>query len=109
MPFKPRGCFGQNRYGSSLSRDRTDLLKTNYLLEGKMAELLPLGYQSGMYDSAFLGILQHSVKLPPFLDAFFSFLARRTDFYVILKEDNPKMGFLPGVAEDMVHTVRTTN
>ena len=68
-------------------------------------ETVNLGYQSGMYDSAFLGILQHCVKLPPFLDALFSFLARRTDFYVILKEDNPKMGFLSGVAEEMVHTV----
>lgn len=72
----------------------------------KMVDSIPLGYQSGMYDSAFLGILQHSVKLPQFLDVLFSFLARRTDFYVILKKENPKMGFLPGVAEEMVRTVR---
>ena len=70
-----------------------------------MVESVPLGYQSGLYDSAFLGILQHCVKLPPFLDAFFSFLARRTDFYIILKEENPKMGFPPGVAEEMVRNV----
>ncbi len=64
-----------------------------------------LGYQNGLYDSAFMGILQHCVKLPPFLDAFFSFLARRTDFYILLREDNPKMGFPSGVAEEMVRSV----
>ena len=70
-----------------------------------MVEHVPLGYQSGLYDSAFMGILQHCVKLPEFLDAFFSFLARRTDFYIHLREDNPKMGFPCGVAEEMVRNV----
>ena len=73
--------------------------------ERKMVDTVPLAYQSGPYDSAFLGILQHCVKLPQFLDALFSFLGRKTDFYVLLREENPKMGFLPGVAQDMVHTV----
>ena len=70
-----------------------------------MAGIIPLGYQTGVYDSAFMGILQDCVKLPPFLDAVFSFLARRTDFYIIMEHEKAKMGFPPRVAEDMVMQV----
>lgn len=66
------------------------------------AGLIPLGYQSGVYDAALMGILQDCVKLPQFLDTVFSFLARRTDFYVIMEHEKAKMGFVPGVAEGMV-------
>ena len=55
-----------------------------------------------LYDNALMGILQSCGKLPPFLDAVFSFLARRTDFYVLMKHERAKMGFPPGVAESMV-------
>ena len=55
-----------------------------------------------LYDNALMGILQNCGKLPPFLDAVFSFLARRTDFYVLMKHERAKMGFPPGVAESMV-------
>lgn len=58
-----------------------------------------------MYDNALMGILQSCGKLPPFLDAIFSFLARRTDFYILMKHEKAKMGFLPGVAESMVQQV----
>ena len=61
-----------------------------------------LGGQEGMYDNALMGILQSCGKLQPFLDAVFSFLARRTDFYIIMQHDRAKMGFFPGVAEGMV-------
>ena len=71
-----------------------------------MAGIIPLGYQTGVYDSALLGILQDCVKLPQFLDAIFSFLARRTDFYVIMEHEKAKMGFPLGVAENMVLQVR---
>lgn len=67
-----------------------------------MAGIIPLGYQTGVYDSALMGILQDCVKLPQFLDAIFSFLARRTDFYVLMEHEKAKMGFPPGVAESMV-------
>ena len=55
-----------------------------------------------MYDNALMGILQSCGKLQPFLDAVFSFLARRTDFYIIMQHERAKMGFFPGVAEGMV-------
>ena len=61
-----------------------------------------LGGQEGMYDNALMGILQSCGKLQPFLDAIFSFLARRTDFYIIMQHERAKMGFFPGVAEGMV-------
>ena len=67
-----------------------------------MAGIIPLGYQTGVYDSALMGILQDCVKLPQFLDAMFSFLARRTDFYIIMEHEKAKMGFPQGVAESMV-------
>ena len=67
-----------------------------------MAGLIPLGHQSGVYDTALMGILQDCVKLPQFLDTVFSFLARRTDFYIIMEHEKAKMGFMPGVAEGMV-------
>jgi hypothetical protein len=55
-----------------------------------------------MYDNALMGILQNCGKLQPFLDAIFCFLARRTDFYILMKHERAKMGFPPGVAEGMV-------
>lgn len=70
-----------------------------------MAGIIPLGYQTGIYDSAFMGILQDCVKLPQFMDAVFSFLARRTDFYIIMTPEQTKMGFLPGAAQSMVMDV----
>lgn len=55
-----------------------------------------------MYDNALMGILQNCGKLQSFLDAVFSFLARRTDFYILMKHEKAQMGFPPGVAESMV-------
>ena len=73
-----------------------------------MAAGLPLGnVGGGKYDNALMGILQDCVKLPVFLDSMFSFLARRTDFYIIMKQDDSaaKMGFLEREAEAMVMSV----
>ncbi|XP_072122522.1 nudC domain-containing protein 3 [Mobula birostris] len=52
-----------------------------------------------MYDQALLGILQHVGKIENFLEVFFGFLYRKTDFFrlMVLKED--RLGFPPGVAE----------
>ena len=69
---------------------------------------LPLGgVGGGKYDNALLGILQDCVKLPVFLDSVFSFLARRTDFYVIMQPDDitAKMGFIEGESEANVVSV----
>lgn len=55
-----------------------------------------------MYDATFMGVLQSCGKLQTFLDEMFSFLARRTDFYVIMTHERAKMGFPPGVAQEMV-------
>lgn len=55
-----------------------------------------------MYDNALLGILQHVGNIQDFLQVFFGFLYRRTDFYRTLSSPNERMGFPPGVAEKMV-------
>ncbi|XP_067857238.1 nudC domain-containing protein 3 [Heptranchias perlo] len=54
-----------------------------------------------MYDQALLGILQHVGKIENFLEVFFGFLYRKTDFFrlMVLKED--RLGFPPGVAEKL--------
>lgn len=57
---------------------------------------------SEMYDNALLGILQHVGNIQDFLQVYFGFLYRKTDFYRLLSGPNDKMGFPPGVAEKMV-------
>lgn len=56
----------------------------------------------GQLDNIFLGILQNCGQIEPFLDVVFSFLARRTDFYVVMNSKQDKMGFPDGIAEQMV-------
>lgn len=58
-----------------------------------------------MYDNALLGILQHVGNIQDFLQVYFGFLYRKTDFYRLLSGPNEKMGFPPGVAEKMVFKV----
>uniref|UniRef100_G3NAY8 NudC domain-containing protein 3 n=1 Tax=Gasterosteus aculeatus TaxID=69293 RepID=G3NAY8_GASAC len=55
-----------------------------------------------MYDNALLGILQHVGNIQDFLQVYFGFLYRKTDFYRLLAAPADKMGFPPGVAEKMV-------
>uniref|UniRef100_A0A3Q2FHL3 NudC N-terminal domain-containing protein n=1 Tax=Cyprinodon variegatus TaxID=28743 RepID=A0A3Q2FHL3_CYPVA len=55
-----------------------------------------------MYDNALLGILQHVGNIQDFLQVYFGFLYRKTDFYRLLSGPNDRMGFPPGVAEKMV-------
>lgn len=64
---------------------------------------------SEMYDNALLGILQHVGNVQDFLQVFFGFLYRKTDFYRLLSSPNDKMGFPPGVAEKMVLKVKFIN
>ncbi|KAJ8386025.1 hypothetical protein AAFF_G00178460 [Aldrovandia affinis] len=56
-----------------------------------------------LYDNALLGILQHVGNIQNFLQVYFGFLYRKTDFYRHLSSPNDRMGFPPGVAEKMVH------
>ncbi len=73
-----------------------------------MASGLPLGnVGGGKYDSALMSILQDCVKLPTFMDAIFSFLARRTDFYILMEpgDTSAKMGFVEKESEAMVISV----
>lgn len=62
-----------------------------------------------MYDNALLGILQHVGNIQEFLQVYFGFLYRKTDFYRLLSSPNDKMGFPPGVAEKMVFKVKFVN
>ncbi|KAL4609532.1 nudC domain-containing protein 3 [Arapaima gigas] len=55
-----------------------------------------------LYDNALLGILQHVGNIENFLQVYFGFLYRKTDFYRLLSSPNDRMGFPPGVAEKMV-------
>ncbi|ROL54049.1 NudC domain-containing protein 3 [Anabarilius grahami] len=55
-----------------------------------------------LYDNALLGILQHVGNIQNFLQVYFGFLYRKTDFYRLLNGPQDRMGFPPGVAENMV-------
>jgi len=57
------------------------------------------------FDDVFMGILQHCEQVEPFLDAIFSFLSRKTDFFRVMHNRDDKMGFPPGVAEKIVMRV----
>uniref|UniRef100_A0A8C1D1U9 NudC domain-containing protein 3 n=1 Tax=Cyprinus carpio carpio TaxID=630221 RepID=A0A8C1D1U9_CYPCA len=55
-----------------------------------------------LYDNALLGILQHAGNIQNFLQVYFGFLYRKTDFYRLLSGPQDRMGFPPGAAEKMV-------
>lgn len=59
-----------------------------------------------MYDNALLGILQHVGNIEEFLQIYFGFLYRKTDFYRLLSSPTDKLGFPPGVAEKLVLKVK---
>eukprot|EP00501_MAST-03F_sp_TOSAG23-6_P001036 GSMAST32.ASY1.ANO1.1078.1 assembled CDS len=56
----------------------------------------------GRYDDVLLGIAQQQGGIEPLLETFFSFLHRRTDFYVVQPPGGANMGFPPGVAESLL-------
>ncbi|XP_066570365.1 nudC domain-containing protein 3 [Amia ocellicauda] len=60
------------------------------------------GEMTELYDNALLGILQHVGNIQQFLQVYFGFLYRKTDFYRLLQSPEDRMGFPPGVAEKMV-------
>ncbi|KAJ8679024.1 hypothetical protein QAD02_014811 [Eretmocerus hayati] len=53
------------------------------------------------HDSTYLGILQTEKNIANFLDSFFGFLYRCTDFYIETTADQ-RLGFPPGFAEKLV-------
>ncbi|XP_069800171.1 nudC domain-containing protein 3 [Dendropsophus ebraccatus] len=57
---------------------------------------------SDRYDHALLGILQHVGNIQDFLNVYFGFLYRKTDFYRLLLGPQDRMGFPPGTAQNMV-------
>ncbi|KAG8574550.1 hypothetical protein GDO81_009226 [Engystomops pustulosus] len=57
---------------------------------------------SDRYDHALLGILQHVGNIQDFLNVYFGFLYRKTDFYRLLLSPQDRMGFPPGAAQNMV-------
>uniref|UniRef100_A0A8C5MCY7 NudC domain-containing protein 3 n=1 Tax=Leptobrachium leishanense TaxID=445787 RepID=A0A8C5MCY7_9ANUR len=57
---------------------------------------------SDRYDHALLGILQHVGNIQDFLNVYFGFLYRKTDFYRLLLSPQDRLGFPPGVAQNMV-------
>ena len=84
--FCSRGLLGR--------RSQTDFYKHLSPHKPKM--------DSTKFDDILMGILQHCEQVEPFLDAIFSFLARRTDFFRVMQNREDKMGFPPGVAEKIV-------
>lgn len=62
----------------------------------------PLWGEEHMFDSLLLSMIQHCGKVQNFMDSIFSFLSRRTDFYILMDHDKAEMGFKPGVAMNMV-------
>ncbi|NP_001091128.1 uncharacterized protein LOC100036878 isoform X1 [Xenopus laevis] len=57
---------------------------------------------SDRYDHALLGILQHVGNIQDFLNVYFGFLYRKTDFYRLLLNPQDRLGFPPGAAQAMV-------
>jgi hypothetical protein len=56
------------------------------------------------YDDEFSALLQDAGHLVPFLDSFFGFLFRRTDFFCLKSDSDPnsKLGFTEGSAEKIL-------
>ncbi|KAK7794130.1 hypothetical protein R5R35_012616 [Gryllus longicercus] len=57
------------------------------------------------HDEVLLGILKEETHLYPFLDVIFGFLYRCTDFYQIQHHPEEKLGFPPGIAQNIVTKV----
>lgn len=56
----------------------------------------------GRFDDVFMTMAQQSGSIDGLLRTFFSFLHRRTDFYVVQPPEGARMGFPEGRAEEMV-------
>lgn len=65
--------------------------------------------EEDLFDTALMNILHRCGKMQPFFECIFSFLSRRTDFYIIMEHKKAKMGFPQGVALNMVMQVSKEN
>ena len=54
------------------------------------------------YDEILLTVAGQCGGIEPLLDVFFSFLYRKTDFFVVMQKGETKMGFPEGIAEKLV-------
>ncbi|ETW06193.1 hypothetical protein H310_03766 [Aphanomyces invadans] len=54
------------------------------------------------YDALFMGVAREEGSIAGVLTAFFDFLHRNTDFYVVSDNPQRKMGFAPGQAEALL-------
>ncbi|XP_016302755.1 nudC domain-containing protein 3 [Sinocyclocheilus anshuiensis] len=81
---------------SKLDSFQSDLIPLSCSAMSSPVEMIEL------YDNALLGILQHVGNIQNFLQVYFGFLYRKTDFYRLLSGPQDRMGFPPGVAEKMV-------
>ncbi|ETV64865.1 hypothetical protein H257_18296 [Aphanomyces astaci] len=54
------------------------------------------------YDALFMGVAQQEGSIAGVLNAFFDFLHRNTDFYVVSDNPQRKMGFAPGQAQALL-------
>lgn len=55
-----------------------------------------------LYDDFFMNLAQKHGGIEPLLTTLFSFLHRKTDFYVVNTPEDHRMGFPPNVAENML-------
>lgn len=62
----------------------------------------PLWGEEHSFDPLLLSMMENCGKVQNFLDSIFSFLSRRTDFYILMDHDESQMGFKPGAAMNMV-------
>ena len=61
-----------------------------------------MGSEIEKYDEILLTVAGQCGGIEPLLDVFFSFLYRKTDFFVVMQKGETKMGFPEGVAEKLV-------
>ena len=105
MPeWQPRFVFAEC-CGNQVDENNTPLAKQERGIEydyiKKKATSTTTMNTQGKYDSSLLPVIQGEGKVQGFLDAVFSFLYRRTDFYQPLNEEKT-MGFPEGAAQDIV-------
>ena len=55
-----------------------------------------------IHDALLMNLAQACGSIDGILDAFFGFLSRKTDFFILQTPDRSHMGFPAGVAEKMV-------
>lgn len=55
------------------------------------------------FDNVLLGMAQRHDSISHFMETFFSFLERKTDFFHVITEQQAPMGFPPGASERLIN------